>query len=166
MNVDWRWAELAVAHASTLKDVSSVLVLVKEETVWPLLYWDAEEVVERAKVLHRELLLESCSGTLEKLRARGNEDDVVDVEQHVSSVGAVAVDKQWGVWLGLHEAVVARSWRLLQTVEGLVEPTHQLRVSRVNEAGGLRAVDYLGECVMEEGILDVELVHGPTLEDS
>jgi hypothetical protein len=50
--------------------------------------------VERAKVLHRELLLESCSGTLEKLRARGNEDDVVDVEQHVSSVGAVAVDKQ------------------------------------------------------------------------
>jgi hypothetical protein len=62
--------------------------------------------------------------------------------------------------------VVARSWHLLQTVEGLVEPTHQLRVSRVNEAGGLRAVDYLGECVMEEGILDVELVHGPTLEDS
>jgi hypothetical protein len=31
--------------------------------------------------LHRELLLESCSGTLEKLWARGGEDDVVDVEQ-------------------------------------------------------------------------------------
>jgi hypothetical protein len=51
-------------------------------------------VVERVEVLHRELLLESCSGTLEKLRARGGEDDVVDVEQQVSSVSAVAVDEQ------------------------------------------------------------------------
>jgi hypothetical protein len=39
-------------------------------------------------------------------------------------------------------------------------------VSRVNEAGRLRAVDYLGECAMEEGILDVELVHEPTPGDS
>jgi hypothetical protein len=50
--------------------------------------------VERAEVLHHELLLESCSGTLEKLCARGGEDDVVDVEQQISSVGAAAVDEQ------------------------------------------------------------------------
>jgi hypothetical protein len=37
--------------------------------------------VEGVGVLHHELLLESCSGTLEKLQARGGEDDVVDVEQ-------------------------------------------------------------------------------------
>jgi hypothetical protein len=49
-------------------------------------------VVERTDVLHRELLLESCSGTLEKLRARGGEDDVIDIEQHVSSAGAATVD--------------------------------------------------------------------------
>jgi hypothetical protein len=36
--------------------------------------------VERVEFLHCELLLESCSGMLEKLRARGSEDDVVDVE--------------------------------------------------------------------------------------
>jgi hypothetical protein len=47
-----------------------------------------------------------------------------------------------------------------QVVEGLVEPTHQLRVSRVNKADGLRAVDHLTECVMEECILDIELVDG------
>jgi hypothetical protein len=41
---------------------------------------------------------------------------------------------------------------------------HQLMVRRVNEAGGLRVVDRIEESVMEEGILDVELVHGPTLE--
>jgi hypothetical protein len=61
-------------------------------------------VVERVEVLHRELLLESCSGMLEKLRARGGEDDVVDIEQQVSSVGTAMVDEQRGVRLGLHVA--------------------------------------------------------------
>jgi hypothetical protein len=51
--------------------------------------------------------------------------------------------------------VVPHSRRLLQVVEGLVEPAHQLRVRRVNEAGGLRAVDRLGEYVMEECVLDI-----------
>jgi hypothetical protein len=39
-------------------------------------------------------------------------------------------------------------------------------VRGVNEAGGLRAVDGLGECAVEESVLDVELVHGPTPRDS
>jgi hypothetical protein len=50
--------------------------------------------VERVEVLHGELLLESCSGTLEKFRARGNEDNVADIETQVSSVDAVTVDEQ------------------------------------------------------------------------
>jgi hypothetical protein len=62
--------------------------------------------------------------------------------------------------------VVLCSWHLLEAVEGLVEPAHQLRVGGVNEASGLRAVDGLGEGVMEEDVLDVELVHGPTPGDS
>jgi hypothetical protein len=41
-----------------------------------------------------------------------------------------------------------------------------LRVRRVNEADGLRAVDGLGECAVEEGVLDVKLVHGSTPRDS
>jgi hypothetical protein len=57
--------------------------------------------------------------------------------------------------------VVPRSRRLLQAVERLLEPTHQIMVHMVNEAGGLRAVDCLGECALEEGVLDVELVHRP-----
>jgi hypothetical protein len=39
--------------------------------------------VERVEVLHCKMLLENCSGTLEKLLARGGEDDVVDIEQQV-----------------------------------------------------------------------------------
>jgi hypothetical protein len=62
--------------------------------------------------------------------------------------------------------VVPRSRRLLHAVEGLVEPAYQLRVRRVNKAGGLRAVDGLGECAVEESVLDIELVHRPTPGDS
>jgi hypothetical protein len=58
--------------------------------------------------------------------------------------------------------VAPRSQRLLQAVEGLVEPAHKLRVCGVNEADGL---DSLEECAVEECVLDVELVHGPTLGD-
>jgi hypothetical protein len=104
LSIAWRGARLAIAHASALKDISSVLALVNEEVIRPLLYWDIKEVVERVKVLHRELLLESWSGTLKKLWAQGSEDDVVDIEQQVSSISATTVDEQWGVWLDLHEA--------------------------------------------------------------
>jgi hypothetical protein len=62
--------------------------------------------------------------------------------------------------------VQPRSRCLLQVVEGLVQPAHRLRVHRVIEASGLRAVDHLGECVVEEGVLDVELVHRPAPRDS
>jgi hypothetical protein len=60
--------------------------------------------------------------------------------------------------------VVPRSRCLLQAIEGLVESAHQLRVRGVNEAVGLRAVDGLGDCAVEEGVLDVKLVQGPTPE--
>jgi hypothetical protein len=39
---------------------------------------------------------------------------------------------------------------LFQAVEELVESTHQLRVGGVNEAGGLAAVDRLGEDAVEK----------------
>jgi hypothetical protein len=54
--------------------------------------------------------------------------------------------------------VVPHARRLLQAVEG----THQLKVCGVNEAGKLRAVDSLEECAVEEGILDIKLVHRRT----
>jgi hypothetical protein len=78
LSVDRCGAGLAVDHGNTLKNILSVLALVKGEAIWSLL--DVEEVVERVETLHRELLLKSCSGTLKQLRARGGEDDVVEVE--------------------------------------------------------------------------------------
>jgi hypothetical protein len=159
LSVEQRGAGLAVTHANTLKDISSVLAFVQEEVVVLLLHCDIEEVVQGSEVLHDKLSLEGRSGTLEKLRVRGGEDDVVNVEHQVSSVGAAAVDEQRGVRLGLHkaqqdqvggEAVVPSMRCLLYSVEGPVELTHQLRVSGIYEADVLGAVDRLGESVVEE----------------
>jgi hypothetical protein len=47
-----------------------------------------------------------------------------------------------------------------------VQATDQVRVSRVGEARGLAAKDYLGESVMEEGIFHIELLNGLGTGDS
>jgi hypothetical protein len=51
-------------------------------------------VVEGDEVLNGELLLESRSGALKKLRARGGEDGVIDVEKQIRDVGAMVIDEQ------------------------------------------------------------------------
>jgi hypothetical protein len=139
LSVDQCGAGLAVAHASALKDISSILALVEEEVIDSLLHWDAKEVVEGVEVLHGELLLESHSGMLEQLWAWGGEDDVINVEEQVRDVGATTIDEQRGVRLGLHKVerhqvggkvVIPSSQHLLQTVEGSIEMTHQLERAR------------------------------------
>jgi hypothetical protein len=62
--------------------------------------------------------------------------------------------------------VVPSSHCLLQITEKLVQLTHQLAVGGVNEAYMLGAVERLGEGVVEEGVIDVEMVHRPASRDS
>jgi hypothetical protein len=57
--------------------------------------------------------------------------------------------------------MVPSLWSLLQTVEELVEPAHQVGVGGVDESCGLGVVDRLRESAMKESVLDVELVHRP-----
>jgi hypothetical protein len=59
------------------------------------------------------------------------------------------------------EPLVPCARGLLEAVERLVKPTDVVRMSRVDEARGLNAVDLLVKIAMEEGILDVQLVHRP-----
>jgi hypothetical protein len=79
----------------------------------------------------------------------------------------VPVGEEGHVRLGLNEAdggqvggeaTVPAPRRLLEAVQGAVQPTNQIRTSGVNEVGGLAAVDSLRESAVEEGILDVELM--------
>ena len=55
---------------------------------------------------------------------------------------------------------------LLEAVERLVEPTHHVGTRRVNKPCRLAAVDCLSENAMQEGILDVQLMHGPPASES
>jgi hypothetical protein len=122
--------------------------------------------------------LSTCVGTqspkyLEKahghisLSGGCREHNVVDVEQEVDSVVAAPVDEQGRVRLGLNEAdggqvrgeaTVPSPWRLLEAVQGPVQPADQIRTVSVDEAGGLAAVDCLRQSAVEEGILDIELM--------
>jgi hypothetical protein len=61
------------------------------------------------------------------------------------------------------EAAIPGMWRLLEAVEGAVQPVDQVRVSSVEEAGGLAAIDSICQSAMEEGVLDIELMDHPIL---
>jgi hypothetical protein len=51
--------------------------------------------------------------------------------------------------------------RLLDAIKRAVKLAHHNQVSGVDEADRLAAVYHLGEGAMEEGVLDVQLVHRP-----
>jgi hypothetical protein len=57
LEVDWSRARLTINHGRTLDDVQHVSALVEEHPVWTTLDSNAEEVVKRPKVLHREFPL-------------------------------------------------------------------------------------------------------------
>jgi hypothetical protein len=50
---------------------------------------------------------------------------------------------------------------LLEAVERAVQAADQIRVSGIDEAGGLAAVDSLRQSAMKEGVLNVELMERP-----
>jgi hypothetical protein len=90
----------------------------------------------------------------------------------VDGVVAAPIDEQGRVRLGLDEAdggqvggkaTVPCPWRLLEAVQGLVQPADQIWTVSVDEASGLAAVDSLRQSAMEEGILDIELMDRPVV---
>jgi hypothetical protein len=76
-----RGARLAVGHAIPLQNVDGVLTLVQEETLGPTFGSDAEEVVERPQILHRQLSLEGDYRALQEIGVGRYEHNVVEVEE-------------------------------------------------------------------------------------
>jgi hypothetical protein len=72
-------ARLAVSHDRTLEDVERVGALVQEQSVRMPLDSDAEEVVKRTQILHREFPLESGNGPAQELRAGSCQNNVIDI---------------------------------------------------------------------------------------
>jgi hypothetical protein len=70
---------LAVSHDRTLEDVERVGALVQEQPVGTPLDSDAEEVVKRPQILHREFPLESGNSPTQELRAGSCRNNVIDI---------------------------------------------------------------------------------------
>jgi hypothetical protein len=72
----------------------SILLLMQKEAVGPTDHLNAEEVVQRPQVLEGELITKTSRHSLKELGGGGREDDVVDVEQQICSVGALMIHKE------------------------------------------------------------------------
>jgi hypothetical protein len=68
--VHWRRNRLAFHHASSLNNIESKLTLSEEEPVCLILYEDSQKMMDGAKILHGEFLLEG----------RGGEDNVINIK--------------------------------------------------------------------------------------
>jgi hypothetical protein len=100
---------------------------------------------------------------VEQRLARGGENNVIHIEEQISSLTPIVVYEQRGVRLGHREpkslqegseSRVPSPWCLLEPVERFVEPADQVRTRRIHETGRLTAVDRLSQSDMEEGILE------------
>jgi hypothetical protein len=132
-------------------------------------------VVEHPKILHSKFLLERSNDAVEQRVAGGGENNVIHIEEQVSSLTPIVVYEQGGVRLGLHEPKSLQEGSeprvpslgcLLEPVERFVEPADQVRTRRIHETGRLTAVDCLSQSAMEEGILDIQLMHRPGAPES
>ncbi|XP_044356780.1 uncharacterized protein [Triticum aestivum] len=172
--VDGRGRRLAGVHARAFDDLLGVLLLTEEEARLHARHLNAEEVAERAKVLHGELNSEPVHNAMKKSRSRGGEDDIVDVKKK-RRVRPAGVDEQGGVGARRREAdrleeaderLEPGAGSLFKPVKRLVQTADMVRPSLVDEACGLEAVHLLGERPMQERILDVQLVDGPPSRSS
>jgi hypothetical protein len=72
-------ARLAVSHDRTLEDVERVGALVQEQPARMPLDIDAEEMMKRPQILHREFQLESGNGPTQELHAGNCQNNVIDI---------------------------------------------------------------------------------------
>jgi len=120
-------------------------------------------------------VLKSRDDPTKELSGGGGEDDIVDIEQQVGNIRTMLVDEQRRVSLRFSEPhkqkisgkpAVLGTGGLLQSIEGLVELTNKVRMSRVLETSRLHRVDCLDQSAVQKSILHIELVDGPAIGES
>jgi hypothetical protein len=112
---------------------------------------------------------------MQKHHARGCQNDIINVEQHVCRVSAPMEDEQRGIRFGFNKPqgeqisgkpVVPGLGCRLQSIQGLVQVVGQVGVSQISEPYGMTVENGLTEGVVEEGILHIELLNWPVMRDS
>jgi hypothetical protein len=86
--------QLAVHHASSLKNIKSKLMLSEEESVRLMLYGDSQKMMEGSEmVFHGVFPLEGRYGLLHKCFVECGEDNVINVKQQVYCICATSKDE-------------------------------------------------------------------------
>jgi hypothetical protein len=85
---------VTLGHPSPLKKINGVMLLGQKEAVRGARDRDAKEVVESTEVCHGELGAEPIGDAPQKGRGRRRQDDVVDVEQQVSDIISIFINKE------------------------------------------------------------------------
>ena len=102
----------------------SVLPLMKKETIRTVHHLNTVEVVQRAQVLDGELSTKTISKLAKELRSACCQDDVVNIKQQISRVGALVINKQRSIGACRAEAelVKKRCDALVPGTRSLLEP--------------------------------------------
>lgn len=83
IGVDGRGAWSTICHASSIENVESILMLIKEEARVRTLDLDAKEVVEGAHVLESELAVDDGDDVSQQTHRRCCDHNVINVEEEV-----------------------------------------------------------------------------------
>lgn len=170
--VNWRGHRLTVAHSGALENIFCVLLLMEKEATGREMYLNLEEVMERSKILHGEGAAQLADDMLQQCRHGGGEHNVVDAEEQPRSGSASPENKQGSVRPGCNKAereevrgepLVPRSWSLSQAIQRLVQKANMIWTRAVDEARWLLAIDSFPELAMQESVLDIQLVHRPSI---
>jgi hypothetical protein len=83
---------MTIKHASTVKELMSILSLMKEEPIRTPNDLNPEEVVKRAQILDSKLSTKTISKLTKKVSGACCQDNIIHIEEQVGSETALTVD--------------------------------------------------------------------------
>jgi hypothetical protein len=115
---------MTVKHASTVKELMSILPLVKKEPIRTLNKLHPEEVVKRAHILDSKLNPKMISKLSKKLRGACYQNNIIHVEELVGGETTLAVDEQRSIGASGAEAELMKKHcdALVPSTGRLLEP--------------------------------------------
>jgi hypothetical protein len=126
LRVNMRGHRMAIKHPSTVKELMSILPLMKKEPIRTPKHLNPEEVVKRSQVLERKLSTKTISKLSKKLSGACCQDDIINVEEQVGGNTALGIDEQRSIGASGAEAelmkkccdaLVPRTRRLLEPIK-------------------------------------------------
>jgi hypothetical protein len=139
---------LAILHAHTLENLLCIPVLGEVEAILCAFDVDAKKETERAHVPDGELSSKVIDNGAKESIAGTGEHDVIDIEEKIGNVGATLKDEKRGIGScgseteldnRIGEPSVPSTWRLFQSVQGLVEQAHGIRTVSIHKTRWLLA---------------------------